>query len=139
MKMSTRTRYGMRAMVEVAAGYPDTPVSLRHVAEQQDISLKYLEQLMIKLKHSGLIRSVRGVHGGYILVRSPSEMYLKDIVVALEGSLQLVDCEAMADECTMYSDCVTRALWARMTAALSDILETTTLADLVDSARTEAD
>lgn len=122
-------------MVEVAGGYPETPVSLRHVADQQAISLKYLEQLMIKLKQAGLIRSVRGLHGGYLLTRSPQEMQLKDIVIALEGPLALVDCAANAANCKKYKDCVTRSLWERMTGALVDILEQTTLADLVAEAK----
>jgi Rrf2 family transcriptional regulator, cysteine metabolism repressor len=137
MKISTRTRYGMRAMVEVAGGYPEKPVSLRHVAEQQAISLKYLEQLMIKLKQAGLIRSVRGLHGGYLLTCDPAEMNLKDIVIALEGPLALVDCVANAPNCKKFKDCVTRALWEQMTQALVDVLDGTTLADLAAKAKTD--
>ena len=92
MRLSTRGRYGTRLMVDLAQHYADGPVSLAEIAKRQDLSAKYLEQLIILLKGAGLIRSVRGRRGGYMLARRPEEISVGEIVETLEGKLSLVDC-----------------------------------------------
>ena len=92
MRLSTRTRYGTRAMVELALAYPDLAVPVKDVARKQNLSAKYLEQIMSALKAADLVRSVRGMHGGYALSREPDSITLADVFHVLEGSAAPVDC-----------------------------------------------
>lgn len=132
MKIPTRTRYGLRAMAEIARGYPEQPITLREVSERQGLSLKYLEQLVARLKAAGLVRSVRGVHGGYVPARSPAEMPLRDVFVALEGPTALVDCVSDEDYCPRHEDCPTRETWVAMSHAIEEVLDSTTVADIME-------
>ena len=135
MKLSTKARYGTRAMVELAAAYPDRAVSVKEMGERQLLSLKYLEQIMAALKAAGLIRAVRGVHGGYALTRDPSTIKLTEVFQAVEGVPTLVECVGDPGSCPMRERCPTRGIWVEMTTAIRRILDGTTLADLVDSRR----
>jgi len=130
MKIPTKTRYGMRAMVELASGYPDKPISLRQVAEKQSIPIKYLEQLISLLKVAGYVRSVRGIHGGYIFAKPPEETTLYEIFIALEGPTALVDCVSDSHLCNDCDNCPTRNVWIQMSDAVQRVLENQTIADL---------
>jgi len=135
MKMSTKGRYGTRAMVDIGENYAKGPVSLRELAERQGISMKYMEQIVPLLKTSGLIRSTRGARGGYVLAKSPSEISLRDIVQALEGSWCLVDCLDDKSLCDRAKECVTYEIWHDIHRAIHKILDSTSLADIIERHR----
>jgi Rrf2 family protein len=133
MKLSTRARYGVRMMLELALNYGKGPTYLREVAEKEDISEKYLSQLALALKSANLISSERGMKGGYVLKRSPEEINLREIVEALEGKLNLVPCLNNPAVCNRVSLCVTREVWKKVDQAVIVTLEKITLGDLVRS------
>ena len=132
MRISTRTRYGSRALVELATAYPERAVSVREVAEIQHISVKYLEHIMTTLKAAGLIKAVRGMHGGHMLTRSPSSINLSDVFSALEGPPTLVDCVDYPNSCPMEAVCPTQDTWIQVGQSIAEILERTTLQDLIE-------
>jgi len=109
------------------------PVSLRFIAEREDISEQYLEQIFMDLKKAGLVTGIRGAGGGYILAKSPTEMTSGDIVRAVEGPIKIVDCEHNGI-CERVHVCVTRELWSRVSASMSEVLDATTLAYLASCA-----
>jgi Rrf2 family cysteine metabolism transcriptional repressor len=130
MKLSSRTRYGMRAMLELALEYGKKPLQIKSIADREDISNKYLEQLVAMLKSSGLVRSIRGPRGGYMLARSPAEIKLSEIFTTLEGPLVPVECVEHTEFSPKCSDCATRLIWKELYAALMSVLDTTTLKQL---------
>jgi len=132
MKLSTRGRYGTRALLELALHKGDDPMSLKDIACRQQISLSYLEQLVSPLVAGGIIRSTRGLRGGVSLVRDPSEIKLSEIIRALEGSIAPAECVDNPDICDRSPFCVTRDIWSEMKIAMSEVLESTTLQDLVE-------
>ena len=132
MKLCTRARYGARALVEFALAHPDNTVSVKQVAKTQRISPKYLEQIMRELKASGLVKAVRGMHGGYVLGRPPSKITLSEVFRVLEGSPALVDCVERPGVCPMEEICPTRDTWVEMSKAIMTVLEGTTLQDLAE-------
>src|SRR4030042_135 len=132
MKLSTRTRYGVRAMLELAAGQGEGPMQIKTIAHRQDISVKYLEQLMAILKSAGFVRSVRGAKGGYILAKPANQVKLSDVFNALEGPVTTVECLENENYCAKAADCVTRQVWAEVQQAIMRILQSMTLQDLVD-------
>ena len=132
MKLSTRSRYGFRAIVELAAEYGDGPVQIKTMAKREDISIKYLEQLIAILKSSGLIRSLRGPKGGYLLAKPPNEIKLNEVFRVLEGPMLAVECLEHPEFCPRCTDCVTRDVWVEMQDAMLRVLESKTLQDLVD-------
>lgn len=134
MKLSTRTRYGIRAIFELALHSGKGPVQLKRIAEKQDISVKYLEQLIAILKTGGFVRSIRGSKGGYILAKKPSEIKLSDCVRCLEGQLNPVECVEDNDYCQRSEDCIIKQVWVKITEAVEDILQSITLQDLLDKA-----
>ena len=136
MKLSTRTRYGMRAIIELAQYKGDRPLQLKVIAERQDISVKYLEQLMSLLRSGGLLRSVRGAKGGYVLARRPEQIKLGQIFRCLEGPVVTAECTEDKAYCERSADCVARDVWVEVEEAIQRILSSITLADLVK--RTEA-
>jgi Rrf2 family protein len=127
-------RYGTRALLDLVLHSNNQPVSLRDVAKRQDVSLKYLERLFMTLQAVGLVRAVRGPHGGYQLSKSPKEVTLRHIYESLEGTQPLVDCIADAQICDRSDTCVTQHVWAQMYHAYMDVLDSTTLEDLVRQA-----
>ncbi len=135
MKLSSRSRYGFRAILELALEYGDGPLQIKTIAQREGISNKYLEQLVAMLKSAGLVRSLRGPHGGYVLARAPNEVNLSDVFRTLEGPLFAVECLEHPDFCSRYSDCVPRQIWSEMQDAMLNVLETKTLQDMVDRAR----
>ena len=131
MKLSTKIRYGARAMLELASHYGEGPIELKEIARRQDISIKYLEQVIIPLRTAGLVKSVRGSKGGYSLAKPPSEICINDVVETLEGPLNLVDCIKDAKLCKKSSFCVTRDIWGEVSAALQRVLKSITLEEMV--------
>lgn len=135
MKLSTRTRYGVRAILELAENHNRGPLGVKTIAQRQDISVKYLEQLMAILKSTGLVRSIRGSKGGYLLAKAPNQIKLSDVFNALEGpSATTVECLEDETYCGRAADCVARQLWAEVQAAIETVLRSMTLQDLVDRA-----
>lgn len=133
MKISTKGRYALRLMLDVALNSHGTAVPLRDVAQRQDISDKYLEQIVTQLSRAGLVRSVRGAGGGYLLTREPEEYTVGEILRVLEGNLAPVSC-ADADDvcrCGRADKCVTVEVWREIQAAVSGVVDHLTLADLV--------
>ena len=133
MRLSTRSRYGTRLMLELALNYHKGNVYLKDVAREEDISEKYLSHLVIPLKANGLISSSRGAHGGYRLAKSPSRITVKDIVQTLEGNLSPVECIKNPSVCKRVPGCVTRDVWKKLDEKISDTLNSITLEDLVKS------
>ena len=134
MRLSTRGRYGTRLMVDLAQHYALGPVPLAEIAKRQDLSAKYLEQLIILLKGAGLIRSARGRRGGYMLAREPERISVGEIVEVLEGSLAVVDCVIEADLCYRSPECPTRDIWVSMTEAIRKQLYSINLQDILKCA-----
>lgn len=137
MKLSTKGRYGTRLMVDLARHYGAGPILLKDIAERQQVSKKYLEQLIIRLKAHGLVSSVRGAKGGYILSRPPSEIRLIDIFETLEGPPHLVKCVADAESCSLASTCVTREVWTKLSEDISQRLNSITLDSLLRNQKVE--
>ena len=131
MRLSTRGRYGTRLMVDLAQHYADGPIPLAEIAKRQDLSAKYLEQLIILLKGTGLIRSTRGRLGGYMLAKRPEEINLGEIIETLEGRLAIVDCVTEPDLCDRSPDCPTRGIWVGMTDILKKQLFSLSLQDVL--------
>ena len=132
MKISTRTRYGTRLMVRLGLYYhAKRPILLKNIAKEEEISEKYLGQIVIPLKAAGLVNSFRGANGGYTLSRSPSEIKVGDIVEVLEGGFDVVSCIQRPSECSKVSVCVTRNLWCKVSEKVSQTLNSVTLQDLV--------
>ena len=132
MKLSTRTRYGIRAILELAKNDAKRPLQIKIIAQHQDISVKYLEQLMAILKSAGFVRSIRGSKGGYILAKAPNQIKLSDIFNALEGSVSTTECIEDENYCARTADCVARQVWAQVQEAIKNVLQSITLQDLVD-------
>ena len=131
MRLSTRGRYGTRLMVDLAQHYANGPVPLVEIAKRQDLSAKYLEQLIILLKGAGLIRSVRGRRGGYMLARKPEEINVGEIVETLEGKLSVVDCVSEPELCYRAIECPTRHIWVGMTDMLKKQLFSLSLGNIL--------
>lgn len=132
MKLSSRTRYGMRAILELAMEYGKDPMQIKMIAENEDISNKYLEQLISMLKMAGLVRSVRGPRGGYMLARSPAEITLREVFLTLEGSTISADCTAHQEFSPRCPDCAMRRVWCELQDSISTVLDAYTLADLLN-------
>ncbi len=137
MKISTRTRYGTRAMLEIALDYGAGPVKIKDIAQRQGISVKYLEQLIAILKSAGFVRSLRGARGGYVLAKAPNKIKLGDIFRSLEGPESTVECLDNKQYCNRSADCVVRQVWAQMQGAIESVLNSVTLQDLIE--RTKKD
>jgi len=133
MRLSTRSRYGARMMLDLAEHYDQGPTRLGEIAKRQDISVKYLEQLIIPLKQSNFIRSVRGAKGGHILARTPEEISIGQIVTALEGGTELIGCIGNPDECGRSDSCLTRCIWRDVSKAIYDQLYSITLSTLLEN------
>lgn len=126
MKISTKGRYGLTVIVELGKKYGEGPVPLRKIAEEQQLSEAYLEQLIPPLRNSGLVKSIRGAYGGYKLAKDPSEITAGDIIRLLEGPIQLV--EGLED-----TDMPQQELWKRIGDAIRGVLDGTTIKDLIDN------
>ncbi len=132
MRLSTRGHYGLKAMFDLAQNYGSGPISLKTVAERQNLSDHYLEQLFAMLKKAGLVKSMRGAQGGYVLAREPSEINVGDIIRALEGPIAPVYCvsEENPGVCDEADYCITRTVWERVRDGLAELLDSISLADM---------
>ncbi|WP_227765880.1 RrF2 family transcriptional regulator [Zhaonella formicivorans] len=136
MKLSTKGEYGLRAMFDLALRYGEGPISLKSIAERQDISDHYLEQLISGLRKAGLVKSIRGAQGGYILGREPAEITVGDVIRVLEGPIAPMDCvnEEEPDLCCRAETCITRGIWEKVRDSINDVLDSITLEDMVQEA-----
>jgi Rrf2 family protein len=135
MKLSTKSRYGTRLMVDMAEHYNQGPIQLGDIAKRQNISVKYLEQIIITLKKANYIDSIRGPKGGHLLTRPPEEITVAEIVALLEESASLTDCSENAGVCERADFCPTRLVWKEASEAMFDKLQSITLADLANKAK----
>lgn len=131
MKLSTKGKYGIRAMVDLAIHYGDTPVSIKSIAQRQKISEYYLEQLFSPLRRAKLIKSVRGAQGGYVLNREPKDITIADIMDVLEGPIEIADC-IDGVPCDILDSCATKLLWEKIKNSIDDVLNSVTLQDVVN-------
>lgn len=131
MKLSTKGRYATRAMLDLALNFGNGPVLSKEIARRQGISEKYLERILSVLKTAGLIKSSRGFRGGYYLSKDPQSITLKDIIFAVEGSISPVECLDDSKLCSRRQTCATYEIWLRLKDSIINILESTTLADLI--------
>ena len=132
MKLSTKGRYGTRALLELALHQGDGPVLLKDIAQRQQISLQYLEHLIAPLIAGGIILSTRGAKGGVLLAKPPEQVRLSEVIQLLEGSTAPVECVNNPEACDRSQFCVTRDVWGELKRAMDDVLESTTLQDLVE-------
>ena len=132
MKLSTKGRYGVRLMFDLAIHAGDGPVTLKDIAARQEISEKYLSNLIPLLKSAGFVHSIRGSRGGYTLARTPRDITLKDILLALEESMCLVECTEKPLLCQRSEECLMRDVWSEVTGKMLDALESFTLEGLME-------
>lgn len=137
MKLSTKGRYGLRAMIDLADFSEEMPQSIANIAARQSISDSYLEQLMAKLKKSGLVTSIRGAQGGYVLAKESSQISVGDILRALEGDLSPVNCSGIKGEegCSGSRTCVTKNVWKRIDDSIQNAVDGIYLSELVEDNR----
>lgn len=131
MKLSTRGRYGTRAMLDLAMHDGEQPVLLKDIAKRQEISGRYLENIMGTLASNGLVNSVRGRKGGFSLAKEPSDIKLSQIIQAVEGSMSPVFCIDNPKSCKRTTICITRDIWVKLGKAIVDVLDSITLEDMV--------
>jgi len=133
MKLSTKGKYGVRAVFEIARHYGKGPISIKEIVERQGISISYLEQILYRLGKAGLVESVRGPAGGYLLARKPSDLTIGDIIRTLEGPIALSHClePGEAGECYQAEDCVARMVWTKVGAKIEEALDSITFNDLL--------
>ena len=132
MKLSTKARYGTRALLELALRQGEGPVLLKEIAKKQQISLPYLEHLVSPLIAGGIIRSIKGPKGGIYLAKTPGKINLSEVMQLLEGSVAPVDCVNDPGTCDRSEFCVTRDIWSELKEAMEGVLGSTTLQDLVE-------
>jgi len=131
MKITSRTEYGLRAMVYLAGRREEGPAPLSEIAASEAIPGAFLERILARLREAGLVRATRGASGGYALARSPGSVAVADVVVALEGPLTLVDCVQSDRSCARAEACASRVVWRRLDDAITQALEGLSLEDLV--------
>lgn len=132
MKLSTRGRYGIHAMYDLACNYKAGPQPIKAIAERQKIPEAYLEQLFAALKRDKLVNSLRGAQGGYTLARSPEEITVGDVLRTLEGGLNLVDCLLEEDTCGKSCACPSRIVWMKIRDGLNAVVDGITLQDMIN-------
>lgn len=134
MKLSTKGRYGLKAMFELALHYGEGPLALRNIAESQNISEHYLEQLIAVLRKNGLAISVRGAQGGYLLSDDPKNITVGDVIRALEGDIAPSECvlDENTGKCIKEDYCVTKNVWIKIRNSINDVIDSITLQDMVD-------
>ena len=131
MKISTKGRYGLRILVDLATHDAEKPRLIRDIAESQGISEKYISRLVIDLRKAKMIRSIRGVNGGFHLAKSPEDITLLDVLEAMEGPLSIVDCVHTPKKCDKNMNCAAREIWAGLNEGIRDLMRGVTLADVL--------
>lgn len=132
LRLSTKGQYGVRAMYEIAKGYPDRPVTIKEISEKQRVSVAYLEQILNKLRKANLIKSIKGPGGGYLLNKSPENISIASILNELEGPVAITTCLAPERSCIMIDNCVAHLLWKALGEQIEAFLETITLKNLLN-------
>jgi Rrf2 family protein len=132
LRLSTKGQYGVRAMFEISRGYPESPVTIKEISEMQDVSVPYLEQILNKLRKAGLVKSVKGPGGGYLLAKKPKEISIAAILNELEGPVAITSCLNPEEGCSRVEGCVSHLLWKSLGAKIEAFLETITLNDLLE-------
>lgn len=131
MKVNTKVRYGLRAILQIAENYGGDPVPISAISESQEISGKYLEQVVGTLRKADLIHSRKGVRGGYTLARDPDTINLWEIITALDSHTTLVDCVMEPGVCDRSDDCMTRSIWTLLSARMEEFWSSFKLSDLI--------
>ena len=137
MKLTTKTRYGVRLLLDLAQHQDNGPIQMSKISIRQNVSVKYLEQLIRPLKKAKFVNSIRGPKGGHMLAKRPKEITLGDITRLFEGQAELVDCISNPEKCPMSDDCLIRPAWQRATQALYRELDSITIADLLENEKVE--
>jgi Rrf2 family iron-sulfur cluster assembly transcriptional regulator len=137
MKLTTKTRYGTRLVIDLAQHQAKGVVQMSEISMRQGISVKYLEQLIRPLKQADLVTSLRGPKGGHMLAKKPEEITLGEITRIFEGTTELVNCISDPEKCTMIEDCIVRHAWGRANKALYDELDSITIADLLEKKKVD--
>ena len=132
MRVSTKGRYGLRILLDVAVFEKQGPVALRDISRRQNISQKYLWQVINPLKVAGLLRATRGAHGGYVLAKSPQRISIRDIVDILEGPVSVVGCVQSPNTCDRSATCTARSAWSEVEAKINEVMEGITLQHLLE-------
>ena len=131
MRLSTRSRYGLRALFELAQHYGEGPIMTQGIADRQNVSRKYLDAIFAALRTTGLVRSRRGAGGGHELARPPDKITLGDVIRSLEGAPLLLECVSAQDICARAESCVAREVWTEVESAINGVLDEITLSDLL--------
>ena len=131
MKLSTKGRYGVKAMVDLAIHYGESPISIKSISQRQGISEYYLEQLFSALRKAKLIKSIRGAQGGYVLNKLPEEITVADIMEVFEGPIEISDC-VEGTTCNNGNCCATRLVWQKIKTSIEDVTTSVTLKDIVN-------
>lgn len=132
MKISTKGRYGLRILIDLAMhSGGDTPRMLKDIAGSQQISAKYLSRLIIDLRRARMVRSVRGIRGGFFLAKKPSEITLLDVLEAMEGTISVVDCVIAPEKCQRHRGCPSRGVWCELNDGIRALMRKTTLEEII--------
>ena len=135
MKISTKGRYGLRILIDLATHDPEKPRMLKDIAQSQQISEKYISRLVIDLRRAKLIRSVRGVNGGFHLAKLPEQITLLEILETMEGPISVVDCVRSPEKCKRENLCPTRNVWTELNNGIRELTKKITLDDILNSYR----
>jgi Rrf2 family protein len=131
LRLSAKGQYGVRALFEIARGYPERPVTIKHISENQAVSVAYLEQILNKLRKAGLIKSIKGPGGGYLLSRRPDAINIADVLKELEGPLAITSCLDPDEGCDRIDGCVAHLLWKNLGDQIEAYLKTITMQNLL--------
>lgn len=134
MKLTTKGRYGLRAILDISLNQREGPVTIHSIHQRQDISERYLESLLSTLKQNGMLKSIRGSQGGYVLAKEPKDISVGDVIRILEGPIAPVDCvnDTGTKECSRSESCVTKKVWVELKDAMDKVLDSYSLQDLID-------
>lgn len=132
MRLSTRSRYAIRALLGLAIHADEVPILVREIAKRENISVRYLEQLLLPLKAANLVRATRGSNGGFALAKDPSEINLREVIQITEGTTAFTECADHANICPRADSCLLLDAWKEVTEATNKILEATTLQSMID-------
>lgn len=142
MKISTKSRYGLRALVDLAVHSMGEPVALMHIAKRQDLSINYLEQVFSLLKKANIIKSIKGPQGGYILGLKPNEITVADVIKAIEGEILIVEVDALDNKASLLNQnmqlCLQHHVWDKMTESVRQVTESITLEELMKAYQEKA-
>ena len=132
MKLSTRCRYGIHAMFDLAQNIGNGPQAIRSIADRQMVPEQYLEQIIGLLRREGYVKSMRGAQGGYMLAHPPGEITIGELIRLLEGPVMMADCMVDADACIRSGQCPSRLVWERLTHCINMVIDSITLQDMLE-------